>query len=283
MPDTMMAAAEGSYRFGRTPLLADAAQQANWPPFAPRTSSDLEDSAYQYLVAGGSAPARRQRGVTFLNGRNSDISKWWTHDSAQPEAAHLLDVGTPSTVDPQHLASVQLLVRDWPAPDATDTILSRTRPPEMEADEMSEPQQPSPQTSSWDELTSLRFPGNHPSKEASARLYDELQFQRACQVYLWALPAMNMVAMRDGQAAAFGSGYNVLAIWKDRISAKTIISTANPDVIYGLAFVDLKDGPLVFEAAPQMQGLLDDFWHRPPMAYSSSCARSWCTARPIRA
>jgi hypothetical protein len=34
-------------------------------------------------------------------------------------------------------------------------------------------------------------------------------------------------------------------------------------VIYGLAFLDLKDGPVVFEAAPQMQGLLDDFWHRP--------------------
>ena len=73
----------------------------------------------------------------------------------------------------------------------------------------------------------------------------------------------DMVAMRDAQAAAFGSGNNVLAIWKGRISAKTVISTANPDVIYGLAFVDLKDGPLVFEAAPQMQGLLDDFWHRP--------------------
>jgi len=42
-----------------------------------------------------------------------------------------------------------------------------------------------------------------------------------------------------------------------------IILTANPDVIYGLGFVDLKDGPLVFEAPPQMQGLLDDFWQRP--------------------
>ena len=30
-----------------------------------------------------------------------------------------------------------------------------------------------------------------------------------------------------------------------------------------LGFLDLKDGPIVFEAAPQMQGLLDDFWHRP--------------------
>jgi len=185
---------------------------------------------------------------------------------------------------------------------------------------MSEPQHPSPQCSNWDELTSLRFPGNQPSKEAPARLYDELQFQRACQVYLWALPAMNMVRVRHGEAGGCGSGNDVLDIWKDRISAKTIISTANPDVIYGLAFVDLKDGPIVFEAAPQMQGLLNDFWHRPltdvglagpdqgkggkylllppgcaddtppgyyvmksPMACLSSCARSWWTARPIRA
>ena len=31
----------------------------------------------------GSAPTRRPNPptVTFLNGRNSDISKWWTHDS----------------------------------------------------------------------------------------------------------------------------------------------------------------------------------------------------------
>jgi hypothetical protein len=116
---------------------------------------------------------------------------------------------------------------------------------------------------SWKELTDLAFNESYPSKETSERLYDELQFQRAVQVYLWALPAMNMVAMRDGQAAAFGAGNNVLAIWKDRPNAKTLITTANPDVIYGLAFLDLKDGPVVLEAAPQMQGLLDDFWHRP--------------------
>ena len=105
------------------------------------------------------------------------------------------------------------------------------------------------QSSRWDELSKLPFKESYPTPEASARLYDELQFQRAVQVYLWALPAMNMVAMRDGQAATFGGGNNVLAIWKDRPNAKTIITTANPDVIYGLAFVDLKDGPVVFEAA----------------------------------
>src|SRR5271154_4037443 len=49
----------------------------------------------------------------------------------------------------------------------------------------------------WKALTGLAFNESYPSKETSARLYDELQFQRAVQVYLWALPAMNTVAMRD--------------------------------------------------------------------------------------
>ena len=74
--------------------------------------------------------------------------------------------------------------------------------------------QPEPR---WDELSKLPFKESYPTPEASARLYDELQFQRAVQVYLWALPAMNMVAMRDGQAATFGGGNNVLAMWKDRL------------------------------------------------------------------
>ncbi|MGR9346254.1 DUF1254 domain-containing protein [Rhizobium leguminosarum] len=119
------------------------------------------------------------------------------------------------------------------------------------------------QSTRWDELSKLPFKESYPTPETATRLYDELQFQRAVQVYLWALPAMNMVAMRDGQAATFGGGNNVLAVFKERPNAKTIITTANPDVIYGLAFVDLEDGPVVFEAAPEMQGLLDDFWHRP--------------------
>jgi hypothetical protein len=69
------------------------------------------------------------------------------------------------------------------------------------------------QSTRWDELSKLPFKESYPTPEASARLYDELQFQRAVQVYLWALPAMNMVAMRDRQAATFGAGNNVLAVF----------------------------------------------------------------------
>ncbi|MFZ4431092.1 MAG: DUF1254 domain-containing protein, partial [Phycisphaerales bacterium] len=62
----------------------------------------------------------------------------------------------------------------------------------------------------------------------------------------------------------FGKGYNVLPIFKNRLDAKTLITTPNSDVIYALSYVDLgTDGPLVFEAPPGLQGILLDFWQRP--------------------
>ena len=42
------------------------------------------------------------------------------------------------------------------------------------------------------------------------------------------------------------------------------MTTPNSDVIYAMSYVDLgKDGPLVFEAPPNLQGILLDFWQRP--------------------
>jgi hypothetical protein len=91
-----------------------------------------------------------------------------------------------------------------------------------------------------------------------------LIFQRATQVYLWALPVINTLGMQVGSEKAFGAGYNVLPIWKKRLDAKTLVTTPNSDLIYAMSYVDLgKDGPLVFEAPPQLQGILMDFWQHP--------------------
>ena len=88
--------------------------------------------------------------------------------------------------------------------------------------------------------------------------------QRAVQSYIWALPALNMVAMKEGSEKVFGKGYNVLPIWKDRLNAKTLVTTPNSDVIYAMGYLDLKaDGPMVIEVPPGLQGILDDFFQRP--------------------
>ena len=113
-------------------------------------------------------------------------------------------------------------------------------------------------------LAELPFTENRPTEEIAQTLRDELIFQRATQTYLWAMPLINTLGMKYGSEGIFGSGYNVLPIWKERLDAKTLVTTPNSDVIYAMSYVDLgEDGPLVFEAPPMLQGILLDFWQRP--------------------
>ena len=116
-------------------------------------------------------------------------------------------------------------------------------------------------------------------------LKDELVFQRAVQTYFWALPALNIFAMKEGSEKVFGKGYNVLPIWKQRLNAKTLVTTPNSDVIYAMGYLDLKeDGPMVIEVPPGLQGILDDFFQRPICSEGkiegrTGAATSACRAR----
>ena len=116
----------------------------------------------------------------------------------------------------------------------------------------------------FEALSSLPFTENRPTPETAETLRDELLFQRATQTYLWALPLVNTLGMKVGSEKVFGAGHNVLPVWKKRLDAKTLVTTPNSDVIYAMGYVDLgKDGPLVFEAPPNLQGILLDAWQRP--------------------
>jgi hypothetical protein len=116
----------------------------------------------------------------------------------------------------------------------------------------------------FDELANSPFHENRATPETAQALRDELLFQRATQAYLWALPLINTLGMKNGSEQTFGAGYNVLPIWKKRLDAKTLVTTPNSDVIYAMNYLDLgKDGPLVFEAPPNLQGILLDVWQRP--------------------
>ncbi|WP_232231931.1 DUF1254 domain-containing protein [Burkholderia sp. WSM2230] len=113
-------------------------------------------------------------------------------------------------------------------------------------------------------LASLPFKEGYPTKDEASILSDELLFQRATQVYLWALPAVNLYAMKEGSEGAFGAGYTVFPVWKRRLDTKTVIPTPNSDVIYALGYIDVgKNGPMVIEVPAKQQGILNDFWQRP--------------------
>jgi hypothetical protein len=122
----------------------------------------------------------------------------------------------------------------------------------------------SAQMDRFDSLAVSPMSEGRPTGETKKVLNDELLFERATQTYLWAMPLINTLGMKFGSEEKFGGGYNVLPIWKERLDAKTLITTPNSDVIYAMSYADLgKDGPLVFDAPPEMQGILLDFWQRP--------------------
>ena len=61
---------------------------------------------------------------------------------------------------------------------------------------------------------------------------------------------MNVIGLRDGSEAAFGAGYNILPIWKDRMDSRAWVPTPNADVIYSMNYLDLMpDGILIVEEA----------------------------------
>jgi hypothetical protein len=43
------------------------------------------------------------------------------------------------------------------------------------------------------------FANGYPTKETVEKLYDERDFQRACQLYLWSLPAVSFAEWQHGQ------------------------------------------------------------------------------------
>jgi hypothetical protein len=101
------------------------------------------------------------------------------------------------------------------------------------------------------------------SQQEAESLGDELYYQRAVHAYVTMLPALNTIGMRDGSEAAFGSGYNVLPIWKDRMDSRTWVPTPNADVIYSMSYLDLKKtGPLVVAVPPDVIGMFTDFFQR---------------------
>ena len=72
--------------------------------------------------------------------------------------------------------------------------------------------------------------GNWLAQEEAEALRDELFYQRAIHAYMLMQPALNTIGMRDGSEDAFGAGYNVLPIWKDRMDSRTWVTTPKADV-----------------------------------------------------
>jgi hypothetical protein len=104
------------------------------------------------------------------------------------------------------------------------------------------------------------FADGYPTDATVEQLYDERDFQRACQAYLWSVPAVSFAAWQRGITKGLGAGNGQLVAILS-YEARRGILTANATTPYYLGFADLSSGPLVLEMpARGVQGATSDAW-----------------------
>jgi len=106
----------------------------------------------------------------------------------------------------------------------------------------------------------LHFFDGVPDEPSTEKIYDNLDFQRAVQAYLLALPVVNQVGNRSG-ILAMGPANTTVPIWEQLVNPRTVELTANNNTPYTWFWIDLRNGPLVIEAPPKVLGLADDMWY----------------------
>jgi hypothetical protein len=110
----------------------------------------------------------------------------------------------------------------------------------------------------------LDFELGVPTQQTAAKLYDEMDFQRAVQSYLWGLPIVGVEQNRQGLVNDTGAKSGDLALYDDYRSKGTILA-ANNNTPYIYGFMDLSEkGPMVldFPPGPSAGGVID-WWERP--------------------
>jgi len=106
----------------------------------------------------------------------------------------------------------------------------------------------------------LEFPGGYPTKETAQKVYDELDLQRATQLYLDMYPALSAHGLMKGWVRDLGmKDSSQISVTADRLDSSALVLTGNTESLYAFAVFDLKqDGPTVFEVPPGVMGPLDD-------------------------
>jgi hypothetical protein len=110
----------------------------------------------------------------------------------------------------------------------------------------------------------LSFERGYPTADTTRKVFDEIDYQRAVQAYLWAYPVVSFESIRVAAKRDLGLDYNEFGIADKLADPKSVWLTANDTTVYAFANVDLgKAGPVVVEIPPgAIVGLIDDYWQR---------------------
>src|SRR5262245_54501351 len=109
----------------------------------------------------------------------------------------------------------------------------------------------------------LTFESGYPSQETVQKLYDEMDFQRASQAYLWGIPAVGLNEWRKAHSDVFKAKNGEMLSYLD-FAEKLGILTPNYTTPYMVTLIDIEEsGPIVVELPPGlMAGMIMDVWQR---------------------
>src|SRR5512136_201531 len=110
-------------------------------------------------------------------------------------------------------------------------------------------------------LGTLRFFDGFPDEATVQTVYDNLDFQRAVQAFLTALPAAQVHATRTG-LRTFGPDNQTVLIAESLVDSHMLFGMANTETVYNWLWLDTQGGPLVVELPPHVLGYINDFWSR---------------------
>jgi hypothetical protein len=110
----------------------------------------------------------------------------------------------------------------------------------------------------------LELENGYPTAATAAHLYDAMDFHRATQAYVWALPAIGFKSLYDAQAKTLGTKNGDVLLYRD-LADKAGMLTPNITTLYAFSFWDLAaQGPLVVEVpAGATAGGVLDIWQQP--------------------
>jgi len=108
-------------------------------------------------------------------------------------------------------------------------------------------------------LGTLRFFDGLPDEETAQKLYDNLDFMRAVEVFLNTMQAASTRGQIEGLRSV-GANSQTVVLHENRVDAKTLLLTPNTQTATLWGFFNLEDGPFVLEIPPGVLGLADDAW-----------------------
>jgi hypothetical protein len=115
-------------------------------------------------------------------------------------------------------------------------------------------------------LDEYEFVGGYPTEATIQKVYDQLDIQRATQVYVDFMPLASQNSIFESSIEDYGLiNPGDVGIYTEPGEGKSdaIGLTYNTESIYVTIYTDLKaDGPTVIESPPNVLGMVDDGWMR---------------------